>query len=691
MSHLNRKSVQPLSASCISHYKYQLALPILYCSGSRLPHLRTLHLYFTMTSATPKNEPFQVADLFATKGLVALITGGGTGIGLIMAQTLAAAGAAKIYVVGRRFNKVQEAAASVNSTLPAPIVIPLECDVASKDDLAKVAAYIEADAGFLNVVLVNAGVSGPQTPTPADDDASATLEDWRKQQLAVDPEAYQDTFKVNTTGVWFTTVTMLSLLDAGNKRGNVDQTSQVIVTTSIAGFNRKAPGGWAYGQSKSAATHAVKQLATLLPRWDIRVNALCPGLFPSEMSANYLASLGATAGQSTIPIDKKTVPIGRIGDEKDMGGTVLYMVSRAGAYLNGNVIVVDGGRLVMSLPKNTIQYDSGPRDAQGRSEDFIKIETLIGQSPGVNLSVTIEEQRAILEATCAQRDKTAITKELAEGVTAKDLTVTADDGYEIHIRVYSTVKANSASDGKLRPAALYMHGGGWMIGSVQADDLFARTLALELDHIVVSVDYRLAPEYTYPVAGNDCYSVLLWLLANAGSLNVDTNKVYVTGNSAGAHLSAVVALKVVQSDNPTALAAQVLRIPCTCHPEAIPGPPPPKRANVPIFNDGAYLTMFNTYAKVEHAKNPDVSPLLADPELLKKLPPTYIDVCTEDPLYDGGVAYAKKLEDLGVPVKLFVLLGMPHGSFVLFQDLPSSIAINKALLEGVEWALSVRK
>ena len=69
----------------------------------------------------------------------------------------------------------------------------------------------------------------------------------------------------------------------------------------------------------------------------------------------------------------------------------------------------------------------------------------------------------------------------------------------------------------------------------------------------------------------------------------------------------------------------------------------------------------DTYAKVEHAKNPDVSPLLADPELLRKLPPTYMDVCTEDPLYDGGVAYAKKLEDLGVPVKLFILLGMPHG------------------------------
>ena len=211
----------------------------------------------------------------------------------------------------------------------------------------------------------------------------------------------------------------------------------------------------------------------------------------------------------------------------------------------------------------------------------------------MNLSVSVEEQRAILEASSARRDKVALTKELAEGVTTKDLTVAADDGYEIHIRVYSTAKANSASDGKLRPAALYMHGGGWMIGSVQADDLYARQLALGLDHIVVSVDYRLAPEYEYPVAGNDCYSVLLWLLANAGSLNVDTSKVYVTGNSAGGHLAAVVALKVVQSANPTALAAQVLRIPCTCHPEAFPGPPPPKRANVPIFNDGDYLSMFS--------------------------------------------------------------------------------------------------
>ena len=85
------------------------------------------------------------------------------------------------------------------------------------------------------------------------------------------------TYEVNSVGVWFTIVAFLKLLDAGNKKGNVTQKSQVIATSSIGGFNRLAPGGFPYGASKAATTHMIKQLASNLIPFDIRSNAIAPG------------------------------------------------------------------------------------------------------------------------------------------------------------------------------------------------------------------------------------------------------------------------------------------------------------------------------------------------------------------------------------------------------------------------------
>lgn len=303
-----------------------------------------------MASTSTQASTLGVNGLFATTGQVALVTGGGTGIGLVMARAIAEAGAAKVYIAGRRLAVLQTAAASVNTALSRDVLVPIELDVTSKESLAAAAAVVEKDSGFLDVVVVNAGVQGPQTPTPADNDTTTTLAQWREKQLEVDPQEFQDTFKVNTTAVWFTAVTFLNLLDAGNQRRNDSvgagrPTSQVIVISSLAGFNRKAPAGFVYGQSKSAATHAAKQLAVLLPRWGIRTNVIAPGPFPSEMTTAFVSALGATTDQAVIPIGKEQVPLGRIGDQQDMAGTILYLVSRAGAFLNGNVVLLDGGRL----------------------------------------------------------------------------------------------------------------------------------------------------------------------------------------------------------------------------------------------------------------------------------------------------------------------------------------------------------
>ncbi|KAK4189400.1 Rhamnolipids biosynthesis 3-oxoacyl-reductase [Podospora australis] len=292
--------------------------------------------------SAPAPQPIDVSSLFSVNGLVALVTGGGTGIGLMIAKALADAGAARVYIVGRRVDVLQQAAASITSR--PGVVVPLYCDVTSKISLESVVSVVETDVGYLNLVVCNAGIGGPQIKPPV---PGTSLEDWRDAQMSGDFEDWNNTFKVNSTSVWFTAMAFLKLLGEGNKRNTTPGvSSQVIVTSSIASFNKKAPGGFAYGPSKAAATHIAKTLSNILPEWGIRANCICPGLFPSEMAAPIVqAAGGSMTGGGEIPLDKSVVPLGRMGDQFDMAGQILYLASRAGAYCNGNTIVIDGGRL----------------------------------------------------------------------------------------------------------------------------------------------------------------------------------------------------------------------------------------------------------------------------------------------------------------------------------------------------------
>lgn len=290
-----------------------------------------------MTSKT--SASLEANSLFNVNGLVALVTGGGSGIGLMMTKALAVNGAAKVYIAGRRLEVLQEAAAAIG-----PNVIPVKCDVTNKGSLEEVVALVEKDAGYLNLLVCNAGVAGPQVKpiTP-----ETTLEEWASQNLAHDFDAYVQPFAINTAAVWFTAMMFLKLLDKGNQAGNLPQSAQIIVTSSIGGYNKKAPGGFAYGQSKAAATLATKQLSVALPQWNIRANCIAPGLFPSEMSAPIVDLYGGGEGapSGTVSVPAAAVPMRRLGDEQDMAGTLLYLASRAGAYTNGAVVTVDGGRL----------------------------------------------------------------------------------------------------------------------------------------------------------------------------------------------------------------------------------------------------------------------------------------------------------------------------------------------------------
>ena len=171
-------------------------------------------------------------------------------------------------------------------------------------------------------------------------------------------DEFNSTYALNDTAAFFTVIAFLELLDAGNKNGNrAGIHSQVLITASVAGLMRKLNSGIAYQSSKAAALHLAKVLSTYFAPHGIRVNALAPGIFPSESIVRESKSerprltnsgsgemtaghVGASAGFSV-----QGLPAGRTGSEEDMAGTILYLASRAGAYISGMVLLIDGGRL----------------------------------------------------------------------------------------------------------------------------------------------------------------------------------------------------------------------------------------------------------------------------------------------------------------------------------------------------------
>ncbi|KAI1501245.1 short-chain dehydrogenase/reductase [Biscogniauxia marginata] len=271
------------------------------------------------------------SDLFGIQGLVAVVTGGGSGIGLMITQALEANGAI-VYIIGRRKEALQKAA----STAKHGNIRIIQGDVASKADLERAVSEIKSAEGYVNVVVANSGITGP---TLAGLPKNPSISDYQNHLLNWNSDEFTNTYVVNAAGVFNTVTVFLGLLDEGNKCGTLKQRSQVIATSSIGAYNRVPLLGYAYSSSKAAVVHMMKQFATSLVPFGIRANVIAPGIYPSEMTEDLIKKEGG----KTWP--KDLVPEERPGDSEDMAGAILFLVSRAGAYINGNVLVTDGGRL----------------------------------------------------------------------------------------------------------------------------------------------------------------------------------------------------------------------------------------------------------------------------------------------------------------------------------------------------------
>lgn len=275
--------------------------------------------------------------------------------------------------------------------------------------------------------------------------------------------------------------------------------------------------------------------------------------------------------------------------------------------------------------------------------------------------------RQMFEISCKLLD----AKDLPIG-KVEDRTIPGPGG-DLPIRIYTPVAPPA---GPL-PVLLFFHGGGFVVGSIDTHDAPCRLLANEAKCLVVSVDYRLAPEYPFPAAIEDCLAAVNWVARNGGEIGADVTRIAVGGDSAGGNLSAVVAQIARDAGGPP-LVFQLLIYPAT---DALhEGASRAANAEGYMLDQELMTWFFTQYMGALEAAN------LADPRLspmrhakLSGLPAAHVIVAGFDPLRDEGLAYADALLSAGVPATTAEFKGQIHG----FCSMSGVIEAGRtALLEG---------
>lgn len=226
-------------------------------------------------------------------------------------------------------------------------------------------------------------------------------------------------------------------------------------------------------------------------------------------------------------------------------------------------------------------------------------------------------------------------------------------GGDLAIRAITPEGAGTA----LLPVVSYYHGGGWVAGDLDSHENVCRALANAAGALVVSVDYRLAPENPFPAAAEDAHAAAAWLAVNAGEIGGDPSRLAVCGDSAGGNLAAAAAMMARDRGGPS-IALQVLAYPITDFNF--------ETESYRLFAEGFFLTRadmlwyWDQYApKIEDRRHPWASPMRA--EDLSGLPPALVITAGHDVLRDEGESYARKMKDSGVAVRLSRYEGMIHG------------------------------
>jgi acetyl esterase len=229
----------------------------------------------------------------------------------------------------------------------------------------------------------------------------------------------------------------------------------------------------------------------------------------------------------------------------------------------------------------------------------------------------------------------------------------------IPARIY-VPKALRKHDG-LSPALVFFHGGGWVVGDLDTHDVACRKLADEGELIVISVDYRLAPEHKFPAAVDDAIAATKWVAANANELGIDSSRLCVGGDSAGGNLAAVVAIAARDGNGP-AIAGQVLIYPAVDFAMTHRSHSEPETS---VLLTHSVIRWFCDHYLNGTADIHDWRASPARATTLIGLPPAYVLTAGADPLRDEGDEYAERLKQAGVPVAYRHFPGQFHGFFTM--------------------------
>ncbi|HEV2149453.1 MAG TPA: SDR family oxidoreductase [Longimicrobiaceae bacterium] len=255
-----------------------------------------------------------VLELFRLDGRTALVTGGGRGLGEHMALGLAQAGA-NVVLCSRKREACEEVAGRIESG--GGRALPLACDVADPDDVERVVSAARDAFGGIDVLVNNSGAT------------------WGAPPEEMPLEKFDQVMQVNVRGVFLMAQAVARTMIARGGGGSI------VNVSSVAAFKGGRPGALqasGYAASKGAVVSLTRDLAGSWAHHGIRVNCIAPGWFPTRMSRGVLEK----AGELLL----STIPLGRYGEPEDIQGAVLFLASRASAYMTGQTILVDGGQTV---------------------------------------------------------------------------------------------------------------------------------------------------------------------------------------------------------------------------------------------------------------------------------------------------------------------------------------------------------
>jgi NAD(P)-dependent dehydrogenase (short-subunit alcohol dehydrogenase family) len=291
------------------------------------------------------NSKFTLQNLFNVEGHVVVVTGGGTGIGLMIAQGFANNGA-KVYITSRRRELLEEISQKWGSSLKHPkgALIPVACDVTDKNSIKQLVQEISEKEDHVDCLVNNAGIQLQKSPVELGDESAATFGEGLFNESQQD---WEDVYRTNVVGFFFVAAAFIPLLAAARRNvGGHEYRASVINISSMSGMTRSTQSQFHYNTCKGATVQLTNLLAQEFRREavQVRVNGIAPGLFPSEMTVGE-----SREGKSDIPPDSDSVkeaqiPAGRAGRDEDIAQAAIMLA--VNQYAFGQTVAIDGGWLL---------------------------------------------------------------------------------------------------------------------------------------------------------------------------------------------------------------------------------------------------------------------------------------------------------------------------------------------------------